>query len=129
VPFANERIFGNLSVTVLLHPQTEKDHQPAVLDALAGLRYGCVGVNTWTGLAYGMECASWGGFAEDNSPEHIKSGVGVVRNCLLFDNISKSVVRSPFRSSVHLTQRNATTSSIGPRTLRFVGGLVPKMLV
>lgn len=129
VPFANERIFGNLSVTVLLHPQTEKDHQPAVLDALAGLRYGCVGVNTWTGLAYGMECASWGGFAEDNSPENIKSGVGVVRNCLLFDNISKSVVRSPFRSSVHLTQRNATTSSIGPRTLRFVGGWVPKMLI
>ena len=129
VPFANERIFGNLSVTVLLHPQTEKDHQPAVLDALARLRYGCVGVNTWTGLAYGLECASWGGFAEDNSPEHIKSGVGVVRNCLLFDNISKSVVRSPFRSSVHLTQRDATTSSIGPRTLRFVGGWVPKMLV
>ena len=67
--------------------------------------------------------------AEENSPENIKSGVGVVRNCLLFDNISKSVVRSPFRSSVHLTQRDATTSSIGPRTLRFVGGWVTKMLV
>ena len=88
VPFANERIFGNLSVTVLLHPQTEKDHQPAVLDALARLRYGCVGVNTWTGLAYGLECASWGGFAEDNSPEQGQSKekqreakVGISRTC------------------------------------------------
>ena len=39
--FANERCFGNLSLTLLLHPQTERAHAEAVNEAIAALRYGC----------------------------------------------------------------------------------------
>ena len=94
----------------------------------ASYRYGCIGVNTWTGLCYGMETASWGGYERDNTPAAIQSGVGVVRNCLLFDRVAKSVVRTPLQSAVHLTQRNTSTATVGPWTLSLVGRMAKFLL-
>jgi hypothetical protein len=96
VAFANERCWGTLSCCVLVHPKTEADHASEVKDAIAGLRYGAIGVNVWPGAIYGLVSPTWGAYP-GHTPEDIQSGTGVVHNAFLFDHPEKSVVQAPFR--------------------------------
>jgi hypothetical protein len=81
---------------IFVHPKTEKAHAEAVDKAIADLRYGGVGVNTWAGVIYGFVSTTWGAFP-GHGPEDIVSGRGVVHNTYLLDHPQKSVVRAPFR--------------------------------
>jgi aldehyde dehydrogenase (NAD(P)+) len=96
IDFANQHLLGTLGISLLIHPATIKQLGPALDEALAGLRYGTIGLNTWTGLAYQLSEAPWGAF-----PGHplndAGSGIGVVHNTMLFDKAQKTVVRGPFR--------------------------------
>jgi acyl-CoA reductase-like NAD-dependent aldehyde dehydrogenase len=96
VSFANERCWGTLSCSLLIHPTTEDEHEGAVKQAVADLRYGGVAINAFPGLIYALGSATWGAFP-GHRPEDIQSGVGVVHNGFLFDHPQKSVVRAPFR--------------------------------
>lgn len=96
VAFANERCWGTLSCSMLVHPVTEEEHGEEVSRAISELRYGGIGINTFPGLIYALTTPSWGAFP-GNEPEDIRSGTGVVHNAFLFDHPEKSVVRAPFR--------------------------------
>jgi aldehyde dehydrogenase (NAD(P)+) len=96
VGFANERLHGNLGANLLIHPQTAKELGPQLEEAIADLRYGCIGVNVWSGFAFLSPRAPWGAHP-GNTATNIQSGVGVVHNSLLFDRSQKTVVRAPFR--------------------------------
>jgi aldehyde dehydrogenase (NAD(P)+) len=96
VAFANERLHGNLGANILIHPQTAAELGDELEDAIAGLRYGCIGVNVWSAFAFLAPRAAWGAFP-GNPPEDISSGVGVVHNALLFDRSQKTVAHAPFR--------------------------------
>ena len=52
VPFANERVWGNLSCTSLVHPKTQASHGPLIESAISDLRYGTVCINAWTALGF-----------------------------------------------------------------------------
>lgn len=95
VPFANDRCWGTLSINVLVDPRTEKQHEQAVDQAIADLRYGAIAINCWSGLNYGLVNATWGAFP-GHTRQDIQSGQGVVHNGLLLDHPQKSVVRAPF---------------------------------
>ncbi len=96
VRFANESCWGTLSVTVLVHPSTMREHHEALARAIADLRYGGIGVNCWSGVCYALVSTSWGAFP-GHAPDDIRSGTGVVHNAWLFDHPQKSVVYAPFR--------------------------------
>ena len=64
--------------------------------AVADLDYGSVGVNAWTGVAYLVTRASWGG-APGHTLDDVQSGIGVVHSAVLFDQAEKSVAWAPFR--------------------------------
>jgi acyl-CoA reductase-like NAD-dependent aldehyde dehydrogenase len=96
VPFANDRCWGTLSCSLFAHGFTMRDHGAEIEKAIADLRYGAVGVNCWSALAYALVVTSWGAWP-GSAPEDIRSGVGVVHDALLFDHPQKSVVRAPFR--------------------------------
>ena len=96
VDFANERCWGTLSVTVLVHPATMRDHADAFERALERLRYGGIGVNCWSAVVYALGSTTWGAYP-GHTPEEIQSGVGVVHNAFLFDHPQKSIVYAPFR--------------------------------
>ena len=96
VEFANQRLHGNLGANILVHPQTAKELGPLLEDAIADLRYGCIGVNVWSAFAFLSPRGAWGAFP-GNTPEDIQSGTGVVHNALLFDSSQKTVARAPFR--------------------------------
>lgn len=95
VPFANDKCWGTLSINVLVDPKTEKAHSDAFDAAIAGLRYGTIAINCWSGLGYGIVNATWGAFP-GHPLDDIESGQGVVHNGLLLDHPQKSVIRSPF---------------------------------
>jgi acyl-CoA reductase-like NAD-dependent aldehyde dehydrogenase len=98
VRFANERIWGTLGVTIIVHPASMKDPavKAAVENAVADLRYGTVCVNTWSGVAYAAMSTSWGAFPGHHRTD-IGSGTGVVHNTYLLPDVQKSVLRGPFK--------------------------------
>jgi aldehyde dehydrogenase (NAD(P)+) len=97
VGFANERLHGNLGANILVHPQTAKYLGPQLEQAIADLRYGCIGVNVWSAFAFLSPRGAWGAYP-GNTATDIQSGTGVVHNALLFDRSQKSVARAPFRT-------------------------------
>lgn len=104
VDFCNERLWGTLGANIIIHPATARRHAAALDRAIARLRYGCIGVNAWTGVGFLLAQASWGAFP-GHTAQDIQSGIGVVHNSLLFDKPQKSVVFAPFhpypRSVLH----------------------------
>lgn len=98
--FANERLWGTLNVTLLVHPSSlrEPETAAAVERAIAALRYGTVAVNCWAAAGYGLVIPPWGAFPGHDIYD-IQSGTGVVHNTLMFSRSQKTVVRAPFRMS------------------------------
>jgi aldehyde dehydrogenase (NAD(P)+) len=95
VDFCNGRLWGTLGANIIIHPTTARLYSTALDSAIAKLRYGCIGVNAWTGVGFLLAQASWGAFP-GHTADDIQSGIGVVHNSLLFDRPEKSVVRAPF---------------------------------
>jgi aldehyde dehydrogenase (NAD(P)+) len=95
VHFANASLWGTLGVNLIIHPQTMKELGRELDDAIAGLRYGCIGINAWIGVGFLLAETPWGAFP-GHPRNDIRSGTGVVHNALLFDRPQKSVVRQPF---------------------------------
>jgi aldehyde dehydrogenase (NAD(P)+) len=95
---ANEDFVGTLGVNVLAHPRTLRQLGAAFDQALVDLRYGCIAVNTWTGLGFLSPVASWGAFP-GQTIDNVQSGIGIVHNALLLDGPERTVVRGPFRPS------------------------------
>jgi acyl-CoA reductase-like NAD-dependent aldehyde dehydrogenase len=98
VEFCNEKIYGTLNATILVHPQSLKDHAvaEAVERAVANLRYGTVAVNYWAAGGFCLGTTTWGAFPGHQLGD-IQSGIGVVHNSLMFSRPQKSVMRSSFR--------------------------------
>jgi acyl-CoA synthetase (AMP-forming)/AMP-acid ligase II/acyl-CoA reductase-like NAD-dependent aldehyde dehydrogenase len=118
--FCNERVLGSLSCTLVVHPSTEAAVPSAVQGALAALRYGSIGVNTWTGIAYSFAGGSWGAFPGEPLAA-VESGIGSVRNTFMLDWPQKTVVRSPFVTSEHAgTQRPLMSERKAIATARFL---------
>lgn len=98
VRMANERLWGNLSCVLLVHPRTMREHGAAVESALERLHYGDIGVNVFGGVLFGLAEFPWGG-APGNTPEDVRSGIGFVHNAYGFEHPAKAVLRGPFRTA------------------------------
>lgn len=95
--FANERVWGTLSITLLSPPQVERDKSTgaAIQKAAADLRYGTVCLNIFTGLAYTLTATPWGGYP--NQPlNNIQSGAGFINNPMGLNRPQKSIFYAPF---------------------------------
>jgi aldehyde dehydrogenase (NAD(P)+) len=96
VKFCNERLWGTLAATIIIHPTSLKE--PRVAEALeraiANLRYGGIGINHWPAMVYALGVLPWGGHPS-STLEDIQSGRGWVHNTLMLEGIEKSVVRGP----------------------------------
>lgn len=95
VQFCNETLWGTLGANILIHPKTMEELGAGFEDAIAGLKYGCIAVNAWTGVGFLLAQTTWGAFP-GHTLEDVRSGIGVVHNALFFDRPQKSVVYQPF---------------------------------
>jgi acyl-CoA reductase-like NAD-dependent aldehyde dehydrogenase len=98
VDFANDRLWGTLNATLIVHPRSLADPEVAraVDSAVADLRYGTVAINHWAATGYGLVVTPWGAYPGHTAAD-IQSGTGWVHNTLMFSRVQKSVVRAPFR--------------------------------
>ncbi len=96
VDFVNDRVWGTLSCSVLIDPQTQKQYPQEFDTAIASLKYGAIGVNIWSGMIFYFGSTTWGAYPGNTSTD-IGSGTGFVHNSYLFDRPQKSVVYAPFR--------------------------------
>ncbi|MGV7903933.1 aldehyde dehydrogenase family protein, partial [Mycobacterium kansasii] len=92
VSAANEDFEGTLGVNIVADPATIKALGAAFDRAIADLRYGTIAVNAWTGVGYLTARASWGAFP-GHTIDDVQSGIGVVHNALLLDDVERTVVR------------------------------------
>ena len=104
VAFCNDTLWGTLGANIIIHPKTMQALGATFESAVADLHYGCVAINTWTGVGFLLAQTTWGAFP-GHTPGDIQSGTGVVHNTFLFDRAQKSVIRAPFypypRGTVH----------------------------
>ena len=99
VAFANERLWGTLNATLIVHPASLRDPGTAAAleQAIADLRYGTVAINHWSALGFALGVTPWGAFP-GHARHDIGSGTGVVHNTLMFSRAEKTVLRAPFRA-------------------------------
>jgi len=97
VELANDKLWGTLVATIVVHPASMKDPMvaAAVDRALADLRYGTIVVNNYGGLGVYIQCTPWGAYPGSDI-YNVQSGIGFVNNPLMFDRVQKSVVYSDF---------------------------------
>ncbi len=96
VRFANERLWGTLAATILVHPRAARDpsHQAALQRAIRALRYGTVTVDTWAGVAFALGTTPWGAYPGSTLAD-VQSGRGVVHDTLMLDRVEKCVLHHP----------------------------------
>ncbi|MGB8215051.1 MAG: aldehyde dehydrogenase family protein [Anaerolineales bacterium] len=95
VRFCNEKLYGTLGVSVIIHPGTRKQLGPDFEAALTDLHYGSIGVNIWNAAAFLLVQATWGAFP-GHTTDNIQSGFGIVGNSFLFEKPERTVVRGSF---------------------------------
>jgi aldehyde dehydrogenase (NAD(P)+) len=98
--FVNNRLWGTLNATLIVHPKSLKDTNVdnAFENAISHLKYGTVTVNTFIGLLYSTGTAPWGAYPGSTSND-IQSGNGFVHNSCMLEGIEKSVLRAPLTTS------------------------------
>ncbi|WP_334149201.1 aldehyde dehydrogenase family protein [Microbacterium sp.] len=96
VAYANDQLQGTLGANLLIHPATERSLGAGFERAIASLRYGSIAINGWTAFGFITPTLTWGAFP-GSTIEDVGSGIGVVHNALLLDDVERSVIRGPFR--------------------------------
>jgi acyl-CoA reductase-like NAD-dependent aldehyde dehydrogenase len=96
VAFANDVLPGTLGASVIVDPATARRDKVALDTAIADLRYGSIGINAWTGLNFLLGYTPWGAFP-GHTEEEIGSGIGIVHNAFLLQDVQKGVAWMPFR--------------------------------
>lgn len=99
--FANRRLPGTLGASLLVSPETARRYRPQLDAAVRALRFGVVGVNVWSGVGFFLGSVPWGGFAggavdPGAGPGGAGSGVGMVHNTMLLEQVEQTILVAPF---------------------------------
>lgn len=114
VQLVNANLRGTLGANIIIDPASKRQLGAALRDAIAGLRYGTIAVNAWTGVGYLTPRATWGAFPGHDLTD-IQSGRGVVHNALLLSGTERTVVTGPFRPAPRsLLHGEASLSPLPP---------------
>jgi len=97
VDFCHERLWGNLSCTVVVDDATRAHHQDHFEQILDSMQFGTIGVNCPPGLACSLPQLTWGGFP-GNDERDVQSGIGRTGNLSCYENVEKSIMYGHFRN-------------------------------
>ncbi|MFN7130556.1 MAG: aldehyde dehydrogenase family protein [Myxococcales bacterium] len=98
VDFVNDRVWGTLCVTLLIHGETmaDPDFKRALDKAIQKLRYGTVAINLWPASVFAMGTTPWGAHPSSTLTD-IQSGKGWVHNTYMLEEIEKVVISAPHK--------------------------------
>jgi acyl-CoA reductase-like NAD-dependent aldehyde dehydrogenase len=94
--FCNERVFGTLGATLVVHPKFRRTagNEARLARAIERLRYGTVAINHWSALGYAVMSAPWGGYPGGTLADPA-SGIGWVHNTFMLEGVEKTVLEGP----------------------------------
>ena len=120
VEFANNTLWGTLSTTLVVHPQSLADPEvaAAIHRAVANLRYGTVALNMLAFYGAYFMTAPWGAFPGHDAYD-IQSGIGKTFNFLMLDRPEKSVIQAPFRRLDPVTMKSKKAPAFGRKLADF----------
>ena len=90
VDLCNNILFGSLSMTMTVPPN---EKQVEIEQAIADLKYGTIGINSWGGLGYFITGGAWGAFPGEELT-NVESGIGQIGNLFFIPHVQKSVFRT-----------------------------------
>jgi acyl-CoA reductase-like NAD-dependent aldehyde dehydrogenase len=96
VAFANDELYGTLGASIVVKPSDRAAIGPEFDKILADLRYGNIGINAWSAIAFLVPALPWGAFP-GHTIDDVGSGIGTVHNAHLIANVERSVITGPFR--------------------------------
>ncbi len=97
IRYSNENLHGTLGANIIIHPATiKKIGKKKFEEIITDLHYGCIAINTWTGVGFLLVHTPWGAFP-GHTPDDVQSGIGFVHNTYMFDKPERTVVKAPFR--------------------------------
>jgi len=97
INYCNENLHGTLGANIVIHPATRAQIGAKRFDELiASLKYGCIAINTWTGVGFLTVQGAWGAFP-GHTLDDVQSGIGFVHNTYMFDRPQRTVVEAPWR--------------------------------
>lgn len=96
VAFCNSNLWGTLcgAITVPRRFRRKADNESRFQDCVARFRYGCIGINQWPGLMFGLVSPGWGAFPGATLTD-AESGIGRVHNTYMLHNVEKAVLDGP----------------------------------
>ncbi|WP_233204572.1 aldehyde dehydrogenase family protein [Cryobacterium sp. Y62] len=100
VETVNRDFLGTLGANILGSPSSIRRLGAGFEQAVARLHYGTIAINAWTGVGFLSAAAPWGAFP-GHTLSDVQSGIGVVHNALLLDDVERTVVWGPFRPFPH----------------------------
>jgi len=115
----NDKIFGSLSMTVIIDPRTRKNLGLKFDEFLYDLNWGTIGVNVWAAFMAINPYGTWGAPLNRHVDTNIQSGSGKMGNCLLFQNVNKSVIEGNWCDPMVTKLMSAPTPSTSARARAF----------
>lgn len=94
--FCRERVWGNLSCTIIVDDASLGRHGDALDHALDGMQFGTIGVNCPPCIANMIPGLAWGGVG--NSTRDVQSGIGMFGNFHCYQGVQRSILKSHFRN-------------------------------
>jgi len=98
--FANDNAYGSLSLTVVIDPRIEAKFKTDFDDMISNLEWGSIGINEWATITLQRPGLTWGAFPKHKTDD-IQSGMGIIHNAHMYENVQKSVVKGVWMSSTH----------------------------
>lgn len=97
IAYCNDNLHGTLGANIVIHPSTRREiGEVRFQQLIASLHYGCIAINTWTGVGFLTVQGAWGAFP-GHTLDDVQSGIGFVHNTYLFDRPERTVVEAPWR--------------------------------
>ncbi|MGH1352072.1 MAG: aldehyde dehydrogenase family protein [Methyloligellaceae bacterium] len=122
IRYANEELHGTLGANIVIHPKTLKKIGKKKFEAIiSDLHYGCIAINSWTGVGFQILQTPWGAFP-GHTLDDVQSGIGFVHNTYMFDRPERTIVWAPFRASPRPAWfiTNKMQHKIGERIVKFL---------
>ena len=113
VSFVNEKVWGTLSCTLLVHDSIQRRSGEMIEEAIQNLKYGTIGVNNWTAMAYTIDGGVWGAYPGEEL-HNVASGIGFVRNAFMIQDVEKAVLRGPFRNVTQIALAESGSFPVSP---------------
>jgi len=132
----NQKFFGSLSCTIVIDPTTRKNLGQKFDEFLYDVNWGTVGINIWAAMMAMNPYGTWGAPTNRHNDTNIQSGVGKMGNCLLLQNVNKSVIDAKFCDPMMASLLGPPTASYTTKSLAYaslalnqtVGALVKMLL-